>query len=85
MTESRKDFELQRALADAENAYRGAMADYDAGLFDEAALQAALFRAGMVFDLHDLWLLEPQRRAWWRYDGIRLESTDVALSETDDA
>ena len=70
------DRDLARALADAASAYHGAIADYEAGVIDEPALQAALFRAGMVVDLHDAWLLDAPGQCWWRYDGVRLASTD---------
>ena len=75
------DTELQRALADAASAYRGAIVDYEAGVIDEAAFQAARFRAGIVVDLHEVWILDAKGRNWWRYDGVSLEATDRLLHE----
>jgi hypothetical protein len=67
------DPKLLGALAAARSAYRGALADYQAGVIDDTELRRSLFRTGLVVHLNEAWLLDPFAQCWWRYDGVRVE------------
>jgi hypothetical protein len=74
--------DLHEALESALDACRHALADYRAGLLDEAELRRALFRWGLVQWPDSAWLLDLQAGRWWRYDGLALNSANG--SELDD-
>jgi hypothetical protein len=58
------------ALARAVLACDSALLDYQAGLLDDGQLRRILFHSGIVLDDGGAWLLDVERGAWCRYDGI---------------
>ena len=51
---------------------RAALADYEAGLLSDTELRHELFGAGLVRRSDEVWLLDLERGAWQRYDGVSL-------------
>ena len=63
------DPELAAALANASRACQQAVIDYRSGLLDDAEMQRALVRSGLVITTDAVWLLDVDGHRWWRYQG----------------
>lgn len=63
---------LDEALESAAELCRRALADYRAGLIDEAELRCLLYRTGLVQWPDQAWMLDLRAGRWWRYDGVVL-------------
>lgn len=71
---------LRAALDSALAACRQGLADYQAGLLDEAELRQVLVHAGLVHRADDAWLLDLDHGCWRRYDGVAIESSSPSLT-----
>ncbi len=60
---------VNSVLTNAARACQQAVVDYRSGLLDDAEMQRALVRSGMVVTPEEIWLLDVANRRWWRYDG----------------
>ena len=74
-TAERSDINPDKALEAAVDLSRHALADYRAGVLDEAELRRILFRAGLVQWPDEAWLLDLRNNEWRRYDGLGLGSS----------
>jgi hypothetical protein len=69
-------------LAEAVEACRAALADYEAGLLTDSELRHGLFRAGLVQGDDEAWLLDLERGSWQRYDGVSLTEPTFRVHST---
>ena len=63
------DAALAAALTNAARACHQAVVDYRSGLLDDAEVERALVRSGLVITTDAVWLLDVDGHRWWRYRG----------------
>ena len=80
MGDVQDDPALQAALESALDACRRGLADYQAGLLNDAELRQVLVHAGLVHRGGEAWLLDLEAGRWRTYDGLALGSTGPTLS-----
>jgi hypothetical protein len=62
--------QMQRAI----DTYRRLLADYEAGAIEERDLRRQIFRAGLIVQDGDAWLLDFAAGRWVHYDGLRVRA-----------
>jgi hypothetical protein len=65
--------EVRASLESAVAHCRAALADYRAGVLDEAELRDALYHGGLVARGGEAWMLDVQAGCWWRFDGVGVD------------